>query len=117
MATHPAMRVVEQQMLIYRRFWRGSVLAYVLAPLMFLAAIGLGLGGLVEQRSGSVGGVSYLAFVAPGLMAAAAMTGAAGESLWPVMAGMKWVRVYHAMVATPIRPSDVYGGVIAWASS
>ena len=96
-----ALRVVEHQVRIYRRFWRGPVIGYILAPVMFLGAMGLGVGSLVKQDT--VAGVSYLAFVTPGLMAAAAMQAAAGESLWPIMAGTKWIRTFHGMVATPIR--------------
>jgi lipooligosaccharide transport system permease protein len=107
-----ALRVVEHQVHIYRRFWRGPVVGYILTPLLFLGAMGLGVGGLVEQDT--VAGVSYLAFVTPGLMAASAMQAAAGESLWPIMAGTKWIRTFHGMVATPIGPGDVYLGVVAW---
>ena len=63
-----AARVVEHQAHIFRKFWRGSAFAYVLNPVLFLAAIGLGVGGLVKQGNGTVEGISYLAFVAPGLM-------------------------------------------------
>jgi lipooligosaccharide transport system permease protein len=114
MGTPLALRVVEHQARIFRRFWRSSVFAYVLSPVMFLAAIGFGLGGMIDQNTTTVGGLSYLDFVAPGLMAAAAMQGAAADSLWPVMAGMKWIRVFHAMVATPVGPRDVYTGTVAW---
>jgi len=114
MATPLTVRVVEHQAQIFRRFWRGSATFYVLNPLLFLAAIGFGLGGLVQESTGNVGGVPYDAFVAPGLLAASAMLGAGAESLWPVMAGTKWVRTFHAMVATPVRPADVYAGVVAW---
>ena len=76
--------------------------------------MGVGLGGLIDERNGAIGGLDYLTFVAPGLLAASAMQTAAGESLWPVMAGTKWVRTFHAMVATPVGASDVYGGFIVW---
>lgn len=114
MATPCSVRVVEQQVKVFRRFWRGSAFFYLLNPLLFLAAMGFGLGGLVQRHTAEVGGVSYLAFVAPGLLASSAMLGATAESLWPVMAGTKWVRTYHAMVATPIGPGDVYIGVVWW---
>ena len=80
----------------------GSRSSTFLNPLLFLAAMGLGLGGLIDETSGSVGGVSYLDFVAPGLMIASAVQLAAGESLWPVVAGVKWIRFYHGIVATPL---------------
>jgi lipooligosaccharide transport system permease protein len=117
MATPLTVRVVEHQAAVFRRFWRGSATFYVLNPLLFLAAMGIGLGGLVEQRTGDVGGVPYLTFVAAGLLAASAMLGATAESMWPVMAGTTWVRTFYAMVATPVRPSDVYAGVVAWTAA
>jgi lipooligosaccharide transport system permease protein len=107
-------RAVEHQAAVFRRFWRSSAVFYVLNPLLFLAAMGLGLGGLVDERSGDVGGVSYLTFVSAGLLAASAMLGAGAESLWPVMGGMKWLRTFHAMVASPLRPRDVYSGILIW---
>ena len=116
MATPLTVRVVEHQAQIFRRFWRGSATFYVLNPLLFLAAIGFGLGGLVQESTGNVGGVPYDAFVAPGLLAASAMLGATAESMWPVMAGTKWVRTFHAMVATPVGADDVYGGFVVWTS-
>src|SRR4029453_256697 len=56
-------------------------------------------------------------FVAPGLMAAGAMLGAGAEAMWPGMAGTKWGRAFPAMVAAPVRPVDVYGGVVAWTAA
>jgi lipooligosaccharide transport system permease protein len=109
-----AARVAEQQVHVFRKFWRGSVVAYVLNPILFLGALGLGVGGLVDDGKGTVDGITYLAFIVPGLMAASAMNGAAGESLWPVMAGTKWIRTFHAMVATPVGPSDVFFGIVTW---
>ncbi|HUF33872.1 MAG TPA: ABC transporter permease [Acidimicrobiales bacterium] len=107
-------RVVEREAQVFRRLWRGSVFSSVLTPVLFLGAIGIGLGGLVDEASSDVAGLSYLVFVTPGLLAAGAMQSAAGESLWPVMAGHKWMRTYHAMVASPIRALDVYVGELAW---
>jgi lipooligosaccharide transport system permease protein len=107
-------RVVEREAQVFRHLWRGSVFSSVLTPLLFLGAMGIGLGGLVDESSGDVAGLSYLVFVTPGLLAAGAMQSAASESLWPVMAGHKWMRTYHAMVASPIRAADVYLGELAW---
>jgi len=113
-AAPPMLRVLEREVVVFRKLWRGTAFSSFVTPVMFLAAIGLGLGGLVQRRTGHVGGVSYLAFVAPGLLAASAMQTAAGSSLWPVMAGTKWVRTFHAVVATPLRPADLYGGTLLW---
>jgi lipooligosaccharide transport system permease protein len=110
------LRVVEREARVFQRLWRSSVYSSLVTPVLFLAAIGLGLGGLVDEHRGAVEGLSYLEFVAPGLLAASAMQTAAAESLWPVMAGTKWVRTFHAIVATPVGPGDVYGGFVTWAA-
>jgi lipooligosaccharide transport system permease protein len=81
---------------------------------MFLGAMGLGLGPLVDARSQSVGGVDYLSFIAPGMLAFMVAQTAAGDALWPVMAGHKWLGFYHGTVATPIEPSEVYAGYMLW---
>jgi lipooligosaccharide transport system permease protein len=116
-ATPPLLRVVEREARVFQRLWRSSVYSSFVTPVLFLAAIGLGLGGLVDERNGNVAGLDYLTFVAPGLLAASAMQTAAGESLWPVMAGTKWLRTFHAMVATPLGAADVYSGFVAWAAA
>jgi len=107
-------RVVEREWVVWRRLWRGSVFTYVFAPLLFLAAMGIGLGNLVDKHQGHVAGLSYLEFITPGLMAASAAMQAAGESLWPVMGGVKWMGTYHAAVSTPIESGDVYLGQLTW---
>lgn len=107
-------RVVRREAHIFRRQWRGSVYSSLFSPLLFLGAIGIGLGGLVQQETGQVGGLDYIDFVAPGMMAAAAMQTAGGWSLWPILAGMKWQRTFHAIVTTPLTPAQVYEGVLAW---
>ena len=82
---------------------------------LFLAAMGLGLGSLVNRgHATSLGGVTYLVFLAPALLAAGAMQTAALESTWPVMAAVKWLKTYDAMLATPLRVRDVLAGHLIW---
>lgn len=98
----------------YRRTWRGSLVRSLVEPVLFLAAMGLGLGSLVNATAGGVGGVGYLQFVAPGLLAAVAMQTAVGEATYPVMGAIRWNRQYHAMLATPLRVVDVLLGHLLW---
>jgi len=108
-------RVFEHRFVIYRRTFRASLFSSFLTPVMFLAAMGLGLGGYVDQsRDAALGGVPYLAFLAPGLLVATCMQAGAFEATFPIMAGLVWSRVYHAMFATPIRPADIVYGNVAW---
>jgi len=95
----------------YRRTWRGSIYTSVLSPVLYLGAMGLGLGTLVDAHgTGRLGGVSYLAFLAPGLLAAAAMLAAVEESTYPVLGSVKWRRTYYAAAASPLRPADIFHG-------
>lgn len=95
----------------YRRTWRGSIYSSVLNPVLFLGAIGLGLGSLVNKHgTAQLGGVGYLAFLAPGLLAAAAMETAVGDSTYPVYGSVKWNKTYQAAVASPLRPADIFHG-------
>lgn len=104
----------------YRRTWRGTVVSSVVSPALFLGAMGLGLGSLVDKHqhvagaASRLGGISYVSFLAPGLLAASAMQVAVGESTWPVMASVKWRRTYHAMLATPLEVVDVLLGHVAF---
>ncbi len=94
----------------YKRVWRGSAITTVVTPIVYLLALGVGLGVFVDRSANLPDGVSYLAFVAPGLMAATAMQMAAFESAWPVLGAIKWDRQYHAMLATPLRVRDIVLG-------
>ncbi|TMK88880.1 MAG: ABC transporter, partial [Actinobacteria bacterium] len=95
--------------------WRGSAVSSVLQPVLFLAAMGLGLGSLVNRgHTGALGGVRYIVFLAPALLAAAAMQTAVMESSWPVMAAVKWLKTYDAMLATPLRVRDLLAGHLTW---
>ena len=99
----------------YRRTWQGSFYSGVLNPVLFLGAMGLGLGTLVDRHgTTSIGGVSYLAFLAPGLLAAAAMQTAMGESTYPVYGSVKWLKTYQAAIASPLRPADLFHGHLLW---
>src|SRR5438067_2823466 len=111
----PAVRSLQSWAYRYKRTWRGSAVSGVLQPVLFLAAMGLGLGSLVNRgHATSLGGVTYLVFLAPALLAAAAMQTAAMESTWPVMAAVKWLKTYDAMLATPLRVRDVLFGHLTW---
>ena len=106
-----AIRALRFWLVNYRRTWRGSIYTSVANPVLYLGAMGLGLGTLVDQHgTARLGGVSYLAFLAPGLLASTAMQTAMGESTFPVMAAVKWLKTYQAAVATPLRPADLFRG-------
>jgi lipooligosaccharide transport system permease protein len=113
-ARRPLLRVTEREVRIGARAFKTVLLTGVATPLLFLGAMGLGLGGLIDANSGDVEGLTYLAFVTPGILCAASLQTAASDCMWPIMGGLKWMKSYHAAAATPLTPADVYGGYVVW---
>jgi lipooligosaccharide transport system permease protein len=101
----------------YSNNWRGSITTSFLNPVFFLLSIGVLLGALVDRRNPDLGGLDYLEFVAPALLATTAMQTASTMSTYPVLAGLKWLKTYHAVVSTPVRVSELFAGVLAWAGA
>lgn len=104
-----ALRAYEYWVASYRRVWRGSVATSLVSPVLYLGAMGIGLGKVVNRGAHPLG-VPYLDFVAPGLLAAVCMQVATFESSYPVMGAIRWTRQFHAMLATPLRIRDVVLG-------
>jgi lipooligosaccharide transport system permease protein len=106
--------LVERNVRAYRRQW------YVFAsgfaePLLYLLSIGIGVGELVGRIPGPGGQlVTYREFVAPGMLAAAAMNGAILDTTFNFFVKLKYQGVYDAMLATPLRPFDIAAGEVSW---
>ena len=108
-------RVIEHRALQYRRTFRASLFSSFGIPALFLTAMGLGLGGYVDQAPDpSLAGLTYLQFLAPGLLASTVMQSGSFEAAFPILGGLQWNKIFHAMFATPLRPLDVTLGNIAW---
>jgi lipooligosaccharide transport system permease protein len=90
------------------------VVAGIGNPLIYLYALGVGLATIVDANLGdqAVDGVSYLVFVAPALLASAAITVATEEFTYPIMLGYKWNPTFTGMTASPLRPTQIVDGVI-----
>lgn len=112
-----ALLVVESYWTWYRRNWRATLVSSVVQPLLFLLAFGVGFGSLVNgggRAAAVLGGVPYLVYLAPALLAVAAVQTAVLESTYPVLSGFKWHRVYWAMTASPITPEQAAMGHLCW---
>jgi lipooligosaccharide transport system permease protein len=106
----PGLHVLERALAVYRRTWRGTLFLTFLSPVLYLAAIGLGLGAFVDRQGTALEGVPYLVFLAPGMLAAQAMNTATFECTFPVVSGIVWQKTYHGMLATPLRVRDILAG-------
>lgn len=95
--------------------WWTSIAAFSFGnPVLYLFSIGIGIGALVNANGGSsqLGGVPYLTFLAPALLASAALQSFQEEMSFPIMEGFEWEKSFFAMNATPITGRDIVNGLI-----
>jgi lipooligosaccharide transport system permease protein len=109
-----AMRVWQREVTLYKRIWPSTILSTLLDPIMYLLALGFGLGAYVTQ---GIAGHSYLEFIAPGLIASSVMYAAAFEAAWNSYVRMFVERSYESMMATPAELEDVLAGEMAWGAT
>lgn len=106
--------VLQYYALAARAYWRTAIVSGVLNPLLYVFALGVGLGTVVNEHGTDKLGVPYLVFVAPAFLTAAALQSGANEASYPVQGGFKWVRTYHGMAATPLSPRQIADGTLLW---
>jgi lipooligosaccharide transport system permease protein len=104
-------RIVERNTIVYRRSWAVFV-SGLAEPFLYLLSIGIGVGALVGKVQGPGGPVDYEVFVAPGLMAAAAMNGSVLDTTFNFFVKLKYAHTYDAMLATPLGVHDVAVGEV-----
>jgi lipooligosaccharide transport system permease protein len=109
-----ALRVAEYRFYAMSK-WMSAVIANSLGnPILYLISVGLGIGALVDANSAGegLGGVSYLMFVAPALLAAAAIQGVMDEVTFPTMAGLVWDKGFFAINSTSVSARQIADGVM-----
>jgi lipooligosaccharide transport system permease protein len=109
-----ALHVVEHNLRVYRRTWHGSIFSTIMMPVAFLAAMGLGLGALVDHNSNGVDGLPYVVYIAPGLLVANAMQSGFFLASYPIMGKIRWWHTYEAVLATPEGVLEILLGELAW---
>lgn len=106
-----ALAVWRRNAAIYKRTWLWNILPNFFEPVFYLVAIGVGLGAYITQMRGT----SYISFLAPALVAVAAMHGASFEVTYNVYVRLTFEKAYDAMLTTPIEPDDILAGEVLWA--
>jgi len=117
MSTPAPVRVWESHFRLYRTIWRSNMMGAFFQPLLYLLGMGLGVGALVDRGDDAarlLDGLTYFQFLAPSLIATAAMMVTSSEAMWPVLGGFKWQSGFHAAAATPLSPGDIAIGVALW---
>ena len=108
-------RLVERNIMVYRHQWI-IILSGVFEPIFYLVGIGLGLGAIISEvplANGQV--VPYAAFVAPALVATAAMNGAVFETIFNVFFKLNYAKTYDGVLATPMGITEIALGELLWA--
>lgn len=108
-----AFRVWQRELTLYKRIWPSTILSTLFDPILYLLAMGFGLGAYIAE----VNGVPYAQFIGPGLVASSIMTAAAYEAAWNSYVRIFVERSYEAMMTTPAELEDVVAGEIAWGAT
>ena len=108
-----ALRIWQRNLWVYRDRWLYALLPNFFEPLFYLLGMGVGLGFYVA--AGGEFGPSYIAFIAPGLVAASAMNGASFETTYNTFVKLHFARLYDAYIATRVNMEDVAVGELLWA--
>jgi lipooligosaccharide transport system permease protein len=112
-----ALAVFEHDLRFYRQTWRGTMTNAFITPILYLVALGVGLGQVID-RTGSeqMPGVSYAEFVGPALLMTQAMQAGIFECAYPLMGKFEWRRTFHGILATPVSIGGLFGGEVLWIS-
>ena len=97
---------------VFSKLWKGSLAPQFIDPLFYLMAMGYGLGTYIA----SINGVPYKDFIAPGLVASAAMWSASFECTYNVYIRMREYHLYDAVLSTPVEVQDLVAGDLIWSS-
>ena len=110
-----AFRVWQRNLTIFKKYWKSIMFPNFVEPLLYLGALGLGLGTFIQQ--GGINGQDYVAFIGPGLLASNAMFAASFESTFDTFVKLRFDRVYDAIITTPVNAEDVVAGEYLWAGT
>ena len=102
--------VAEHRIRGFQSYYKTLLFTAVGSPFLYLFALGVGLATLVDRQNG-LGGTSYLVFVAPALIASAAVTAAVEECIYPILMGFKWNPIFFGMNAAPISGAQIVNGI------
>jgi len=110
-------RVWNRNMVVYRKIWLVNFLVPLFEPLLYLAAFGMGMSALVGQIHYHGEELSYIAFIAPALLAITMMYNSFFENAYASFVRMYYQKTFDAMMATPLSLEDIIAGEIAWGAT
>jgi len=113
MNVRKAFRVWQRNFTVYTKLYKSSIAFNFVEPVLYLVAMGLGLGGFVKE----IHGVPYIQFIAPGLIASSSMFAAASECTYGTYIRMTYQKTFDAILATPVHLNDLVAGEMMWGAT
>jgi lipooligosaccharide transport system permease protein len=108
-----ALRVWQRHLKVYTKLYKSSIALNFVEPVLYLAALGLGLGAYVQE----IDGVPYINFIAPGIIASSSMFAAAYECSYGTFVRMTFQKTFDAILATPVNIDDLVAGELIWGAT
>lgn len=111
------LRVWQRNLVVYRRIWAINFMVPLLEPLFYLLAFGIGFSGLIGDVEYAGLKTSYVAFIAPALLATAMMFNSFYETTFASFVRMYYQKTFDALLATPLSLEEVITGEIVWGAT
>jgi len=108
-----AFRVWQRHVTVYTKLYKSSIVLNFIEPILYLAALGLGLGAFVKE----INGVPYIKFIAPGIIASSSMFAATYECTYGTYVRMTYQRTFDAILVTPVNIDDLVAGELIWGAT
>ncbi len=108
-----ALRVWQRNFTVYTKLYKSSLVLNFVDPILYLAALGLGLGALIKE----INGIPYVKFIAPGIVASSAMFSAIYECTYGTYVRMYYQRTFDAILSTPINIYELIAGELLWGAT
>ena len=108
-----ALSVWQRHLKVYTKLYKSSIVLNFVEPVLYLAAMGLGLGAYVKE----INGIPYVNFIAPGIIASSSMFAATYECSYGTFVRMTFQKTFDAILATPVNVDDLVAGELIWGAS
>lgn len=108
-----AFRVWQRNFTVFTKLYKSSIALNFVEPILYLAALGLGLGAFVKE----INGVPYIKFIAPGIIASSSMFAAIYECTYGTYVRMTYQKTFDAILATPVNIQDLVAGELMWGAT
>ncbi|MBE0425330.1 MAG: ABC transporter permease [Nitrospirae bacterium] len=106
-------RVWQRHFTVYTKLYKSSIALNFVEPVLYLAALGLGLGAFIRE----INGVPYIKFIAPGIIASSSMFAAIYECTYGTYIRMTYQKTFDAILATPVNLDDLIAGELMWGAT